>query len=454
MRPAPAAPEDGLSPPEIDVVRHLLGMAVNDSPADFPYGEGLPTSYAEVLTDAYESAGLGNFPLSGRPPVRGAFSTGVVALTTKGYVVGQRTSENYRPTHPVLQAEPIVTTPQALRIANGQRPGLTPRLFHHEDEKLIVTSFEFGTHPRRDRDPSGTVVRRLLLQGLPQALTDFTTIRIPREVRRHQNVDSTVAMIDRARTVRRSRFSEEQLRGTATFGIDDALLDDLGDRAAAFTPRTPGILHNDLHYDNMLVRPVPRDGRMPSRPVCLLDLQFVTEGDPVQDLACAAVKLDCTRDEVADLAVGWARRLDAGRTSGIEHDLPAAMAAVSATQSTVLIPNVIKAVREAAERDRSSLEHTLDEAARKIQACVAPAMEYGRDARVTTAWVRDRLGGTLPRNPAMIPVVGFWPVTSPHRASPAPVLPGSTEHASHTPRLAPEQRARNTRSDPISGWQA
>ncbi|MGW1990376.1 phosphotransferase [Embleya sp. NPDC001921] len=407
MRPGPAAPEDGLSPPEIDIVRHLLGMPVNDSLADFPHGEGTPTSYAKVLTDAYESAGLRNFPLPGRPPVRGAFSTGVVALTTKGYVVGQRTSENYRPTHPVLQAEPIVTTPEALRIANGQRPGLTPRLFHHEDEKLIVTSFEFGIHPRRDRDPSGSVVRRLLLQGLPQALADFTTIRIPREVRRHQNVDSTVAMIDRARTVRRSRFSEEQLRRTATFGIDDALLDDLGDRAAAFTPRTPGILHNDLHYDNMLVRPVPRDGGMRSSGVCLLDLQFVTEGDPVQDLACAAVKLDCTMDEVADLAFGWDRRLDAGRTSGIERDLPTAMAAVSATQSTVLIPNVIKSVREAAERDRSSLEHTLDEAARKIQACIAPAMAYGRDAQVGAAWVRDRLGDTLPRNPAMIASAGI-----------------------------------------------
>lgn len=451
MRSGPAAPEDGLSPPEIDIVRRLLGMPVSDSLANFPHGEGTPGSYAEVLTDAYESMGLRNFALPGRPPVRGAFSTGVVALTTKGYVVGQRTSENYRPTHPVLQAEPIVTTPQALRIANGQRPGLTPRLFHHEDEKLIVTGFEFGMHPQRERDPSGAVVRRRLLQGLPQALADFTTMRIPREVRRHQHVDSTVAMIDRARTVRRSRFSEEQLRRTAAFGIDDALLDDLGARAAAFTPRTPGILHNDLHYDNMLVRPVPRDGRMRSRGVCLLDLQFVTEGDPVQDLACAAVKLDCTMDEVADLATGWNRRLDAGRTSGIEHDLPAAMAAVSATQSTVVIPNVIKAVREAAERDRSSLEHTLDEAALKIQACMAPAMAYGRDAQVTTAWVRDRLGGTLPRNPAMIATTGFRPAGSPRRESPSPVLSGSTEHACHTPRLAPEPQRRDTHGGPTSG---
>ncbi|MGA4543360.1 phosphotransferase [Uniformispora flossi] len=390
-----------LSPLDIDLVRHRLGMPTHGGAGTFPPGVGTSDAVAGFVGDAYANEGLSNFPLPGRPPVRGAFSTGVVAMTTQGFVVGQRTSDNYRTTRPTLMPEPVLTTPDALRIANAQRPRLTPRLLHNDGERLMVTSFEFGVHAANDDSPGSALMRQLLLRGLPDALAAFATIDIPPEARRHPRIDSGTEMIARARRVRADRYSEEQLHEAATFGIDDALYEALTAETAGFTPRAPGVVHNDLDYDNLLLRVAPRLGSAHSD-VCLLDLQFVTIADPVLDVAVAAVKLDCTMQEVVDLTAGWAERLGPAHTAGVERDLPTGMAVVGATQAAVVVPSVIAEVRGAAEHDRAGLDRALDDGTARIHKVVAPALTYGRDLEVTPDWVRDRLAATVPRNPAMI----------------------------------------------------
>ncbi|WTW91909.1 aminoglycoside phosphotransferase family protein [Streptomycetaceae bacterium NBC_01309] len=421
----------------------------------YPRHEGTSEAISGFLTSAYEGEGLHNFPLPGRPPVRGFFSTGVVVMTTRGFVVGQRTGENYRTTNPVLQAEPILTTSDALRVANAQRPGLTPRLFYSEGEKLMVTSFEFGAHPANNRTLEGALVRHQLLRGLPEALAAFTTMRIPLAARRHPHVDSSAKMIARARRVRADRYSDEQLRRTARLGIDDTLLDALSARADRFTPREPGVLHNDVHYDNALVRVAPRRDWTRSN-VCLLDLQFVTVGDPMQDIACSAVKLQCTMTEIVDLTGSWADQLESAKTAGVAQDLPTGMAIVSATQSAVRIPNALNTVYAAAEQDRSRVDSVLEETAASVHATLAPALALGRDMEVTQEWVRARLSEVIPRNPATIAALGLGPVSALQQTpGRQPRMQPSSKTPNRTPERIPVQStSRSSQAEAESGAKA
>ncbi|WP_436791998.1 phosphotransferase family protein [Yinghuangia sp. YIM S10712] len=430
-----ASDDGGLSRTEIDLIRHRLGMPTLGPEGNYPRHAGTSEAISGFLTAAYASEGLHNFPLPGRPPVRGFFSTGVVVMTTRGFVVGQRTGENYRSTNPVLQPEPILTTSDALRVANAQRPGLTPHLFYSEGEKLMVTSFEFGAHAANDRTLESALVRHQLLRGLPEALAAFTTMRIPLAARRHPHVDSSAKMIDRARRVRADRYSDEQLRRTARLGIDDALLDELSARAERFTPREPGVLHNDIHYDNALVRVAPRRDWTRSN-VCLLDLQFVTVGDPMQDIACSAVKLQCTMAEIVDLTGSWADRLEPAKTDGVAQDLPTGMAIVSATQSAVRIPNALNRVYAAAEQDRSRIDSVLEEAVASVHLTLAPALALGRDMEVTPEWVRARLSEVIPRDPAMIATPGLARVSASQRQ---PKMQPPSKTPDRTPERTPGQ---------------
>lgn len=436
-----AAEPSVLSPVEIDLVRHRLGMETRGGERPFRPGVGTSDAVVGLVSDAYANEGLSNFPLPGRPPVRGAFSTGVVAMTTQGFVVGQLTSDTYRTTRPTLMPDPVLTTPDALRIANAQRPGLTPRLLYNEGERLMVTSFEFGVHAANDGTPGSAVMRRLLLRGLPDALAAFATMDIPLEARRHRRIDSSAEVIARARRVRADRYSGEQLRETATFGIDDALYNDLAAETAGFTPRLSAVVHNDLHYNNMLLRVAPRL-RPEYSEVCLLDLQFVTIGDPMQDLAVAAVKLDGTTEEIVDLTAAWVERLGPARTAGVERDLGTGIAVVGATQAAVVVPNVIAEVRGVADRERAGLDQALDDGSVRIHNMVAPALAYGRGIQVTTDWVRDRLAATVPRDPARIAVTGLVPARDmvPERGTPeagAATVGGSPRTGLHSGAVTP-----------------
>lgn len=363
---------------------------------------------ASVKDAAYQRVHRRGIPLDGLSLGRGRQSRGIIAMTSAGPVVAQQRLPYHEPRRAVLAPFTILSTSQALRLVNAQRPGLTARLLHHRDDELIVTEYVAGTHAAStDGLRVDVAARAALLEQLPRAMVDLATLHVPAEKRLHPRVDSVASVLDRAETVRQMRYPDNGTR-LAEFGISHVLLRELRAAAETFTQRPTAILHNDLHHGNVLVR-FDLEGRRP-RGIVLLDLQCLTEGDPIQDPALAAIKFNCTPDEARTLLNRWKAEIGEARSAGVDRDLPVAMAAFGSAQASVMIPAADHAVRGTAQYHRESLDHVIARETRGLTPLVGAVLNYAGKGEDAARWVRTRLERTIPRNPAFVATSGLQPV--------------------------------------------
>ncbi|MFI6979266.1 phosphotransferase family protein [Embleya sp. NPDC050154] len=364
----------------------------------------LPSSVKDA---AYRRVSRRGIFLDGLRLGRGAQSAGIVGMTSIGPVVAQVRAEYHEPRGPVLAPFEILSTPNALRLVNAQYPGLTARLLHHEDERLIVTSYISGSHAAsNDGTRVDALARATILNNLPRALADLTTLRVPAEVRRHGRVDSVVSVLDRAAHVRAVRYPSNDPR-LAEFGMTTSLFSQLRDDARAFTRRRPGILHNDLHYGNVLVQ-FDSAGVRPTG-IKLLDFQGLSEGDPIQDLALAAVKFGCTPSEMRSLSDAWKAEVGKSVSADVDRDLPIATAAYGASQASVVLPNADHAVRGTAVHHRASLDQVIARSTSILKPLIGAVLTYAGETADVGRWVQHRLERAIPPNAAFIAVTGMQP---------------------------------------------
>jgi hypothetical protein len=91
-----------------------------------------------------------------------------------------------------------------------------------------------------------------------------------------------------------------------------------GSGVGALTERPFGLLHADLHRDNMIVQP--------NGSLFVLDWELATYGDPLHDLATHLVRMEYGPDELDRVRDAWAEALASRHLSdmarGLETDLP------------------------------------------------------------------------------------------------------------------------------------
>ncbi|WP_436776246.1 phosphotransferase [Yinghuangia sp. YIM S09857] len=347
-------------------------------------------------------------PLDGLHLHQAGRSMAFVAMTSVGPVVVQIPGEHYRSSGPVLAPQEILTTPDALRVVNAQRPGLTAPLLYAQDERLIVTGYVGGVHAADSFRGTNVdhVVRSHLLEELPAALAQLLTIEVPEEARRHNRVDSVASMLDRAAEVRAVRYPAGGPR-LAEFGLTERVFSELRDTAVQFVERPRGVLHNDIHYANVLVQ---YDVRRNFERIRLLDLQGLSEGDPVLDVATAGVKLGGSPEEMARFTERWQVEAGPARTAGAERDLPAAMAAFGAAQASVAVPAADQQIRTAAQRDRSSVDQVIQSNATFVTNLLGPVQAFLGRSPLSQEQVERRLEKAVPRNRSATASRGFHSV--------------------------------------------
>ncbi|MEU9730881.1 aminoglycoside phosphotransferase family protein [Streptomyces sp. NPDC048002] len=180
----------------------------------------------------------------------------------------------------------------------------------------------------------------------------------------------------------------------AALGIPENALARLADRAPTMRRRPFGLLHTDLHRDNLIL---PSDEEAP---LFCVDWELATFGDPLHDLATHLVRMGYPEQQRPEVVESWAEavgRSRPGALDGLDQDLDLYL---DFEEAQSVYPDVMRAA--ALLRDRADEEGlaaatarvraALEAAARPLSLAAVPSeqeveriLSRWRDARVESA---------------------------------------------------------------------
>ncbi|MFI7504274.1 phosphotransferase [Streptomyces sp. NPDC049687] len=200
-----------------------------------------------------------------------------------------------------------------------------------------------------------------------------------------------------------ARLADEQIRkpnweefgGLFTaLGIPENALLAFADRVPAMVRRPYGLLHADLHRDNVIVS---YDG---DPPLVCVDWELATYGDPLHDLATHLVRMRYPAhqwDEVIDAWVAAMRKYRPAAVPGIK-DL---RHYVDFERAQSVYPDVMRAARSLRESfTQKSLDEATAEVRRALEAAAEPLRLGGPPSndeveRALFRWLASRSGGRI-----------------------------------------------------------
>ncbi|WP_251093962.1 aminoglycoside phosphotransferase family protein [Streptomyces sp. Caat 7-52] len=171
------------------------------------------------------------------------------------------------------------------------------------------------------------------------------------------------------------RMPNRQLFGGlfAALGIPEDALVRLAERVPAMSRRPYGLLHADLHRDNVIVSPGG------DSPPAWIDWELAGYGDPLHDLAVHLVRMrypDHQWDEVVEAWVRAVREVRPAAVNGVGRDL---RHYVAFERAQSVYPDVMRAAKSLEE---SFDQKGLDEATARVHRAVSAAAEPLRLDRV------------------------------------------------------------------------
>nr|WP_279616916.1 aminoglycoside phosphotransferase family protein [Streptomyces caeruleatus] len=133
----------------------------------------------------------------------------------------------------------------------------------------------------------------------------------------------------------------------AALGIPQDALSDLAARVPEMAERPYGLLHADLHRDNVITT------RTGSPPLICVDWELATYGDPLHDLATHLVRMRYPEFQWDEVTAFWAQAMEPVRPAAVRGLAEDLRHYVDFERAQSVYPDVMRAAR--------SLEDTLDD---------------------------------------------------------------------------------------------
>lgn len=259
-----------------------------------------------------------------------------------------------------------------LRAITGVLPHVPECLF--EGSRFTIHSFVDGV-PLSSVCENGKPVDALLLRETAQLFARMTQVRgtalpplPPAWPRNHTDSQSFL------RTLASTADLQIRQANAAAYGWLFAALGIPEDTLLRFAERVPwmarrpyGLLHGDLHRDNLIVSP---DG---GPPLACVDWELATFGDPLHDLAVHLVRMDYPAqqwDEVVDAWVVAVRAVRPAATHGVTKDLGHY---VDFERAQSVYPDVMRAAKSLEESfDEQNLRSATASIGRALEAAAEP----------------------------------------------------------------------------------
>ncbi|SEE26854.1 Phosphotransferase enzyme family protein [Streptomyces sp. 3213] len=281
---------------------------------------------------------------------------------------------------PRPDAVPVVirTWPEAqlLRSLRGVLPHV-PQCLASTDTATVL-SYVDG-EPLSALCPNDKPVDELFISAMVQLLARTAAVRreaLPTLPRRwpHDDEDSRSYL----RTL--TRLADRQIRRPnwsvygglfSALGVRRRVLVQLASKVPDMAPRPRGLLHGDLHRDNVVVT---TEGD-PS--VIAVDWELATYGDPLYDLATHLVRMRYPETQWKSVIAAWAEAMEAtvpAAVQGADEDLPHYLAFERAQS---VFPDVMRAARSMLKGPREG--STMDELLHDAEAAVQHALQVGAE---------------------------------------------------------------------------
>ncbi|MFD7444583.1 phosphotransferase [Streptomyces sp. NPDC059909] len=151
-------------------------------------------------------------------------------------------------------------------------------------------------------------------------------------------------------------------------GVAEDAMAHYAERIPSMSLRPFGLLHTDLHRDNVIVS----DG--PDASLVQVDWELATYGDPLHELATHVVRMRYPDDQVDEVTEAWAGAVDEvrpGASKGLESDLPHFL---DFERGQSVYPDVMRAARSLGVQGAVVAQEDLDRAV----AAVARALDAAR----------------------------------------------------------------------------
>ncbi|MGW3105941.1 aminoglycoside phosphotransferase family protein [Streptomyces sp. NPDC001100] len=150
-------------------------------------------------------------------------------------------------------------------------------------------------------------------------------------------------------------------------GVGEDVLDQSASNVPVMAPRPYGLLHGDLHRDNVVLT-AHGDPRM-----IAVDWELATYGDPLHDLATHLIRMRYPESQRESVIAAWGEAMEStvpAATKGMDKDLPHYLAFERAQS---VFPDVIRAARSL--RQGPQREHTPDELLHDAESAVRHALQ-------------------------------------------------------------------------------
>ncbi|PZH13373.1 phosphotransferase enzyme family protein [Streptomyces sp. NTH33] len=260
---------------------------------------------------------------------------------------------------------------EILDAVRGVLPNVPQCLLKHDS--FAVHSYVEGV-PLSSFCANGKPVDTLLVKALAELLARMTQVRrealppLPPEWPRNDKDSQAFLQTLARRADRQIRRPNWQAFGGlfAALGIPDDALIQFAERVPAMARRPYGLLHADLHRDNVIMS----YGGDPAL-ICV-DWELATYGDPLHDLATHLVRMQYPGHQWDEVIDAWARamcRIRPAAVNGMARDLRHYVAFERAQSVYPDVMRAAKALEDAPDRK------SLDEAT----ACVRQALEAGAE---------------------------------------------------------------------------
>jgi aminoglycoside phosphotransferase (APT) family kinase protein len=221
----------------------------------------------------------------------------------------------------------------------------------------------------------GKPVDALLVDALAELLARMTQVRrealppLPAEWPRNDKDSQGFLRTLASRADRQIRQPNWREFGAlfAALGIPEDALIRLADRIPAMARRPFGLLHADLHRDNLIM------SYKGDPPLICVDWELATYGDPLHDLAVHLVRMRYPRHQWGEVIDAWAQAMDRVRpaaVNGLAKDLRHYLAFERAQS---VYPDVMRAAEALQDApDQKSLDEATARVHRALQAAAEP----------------------------------------------------------------------------------
>ncbi|MGW7817399.1 phosphotransferase [Streptomyces puniciscabiei] len=264
-----------------------------------------------------------------------------------------------------------------LRAVKGVLPNVPECLV--EGDGFAIHSYVEGV-PLAGVCRVGKPVDGLLIEAMADLLARTTQVRAaalpPLPSLWPRNRDSRGFLQTLARLADRQIREPNWGRFGALFvalGVPEDALDRLAERVPAMSLRPYGMLHADLHRDNVIIS----FGGDP--PLIWVDWELATYGDPLHDLAVHLVRMRYPDQQWDEVVEAWARAMDQVRPAAVNGVVRDLRHYVAFERAQSVYPDVMRAAMSLEESfDRQSL----DEATARVHGALLAGAEPLRLSRV------------------------------------------------------------------------